>query len=233
MMPWRMLSWSWKPLVVVLVVALSPAWLGGASRVARLARRPAEQARLFSAIDAEDVAAIRRALADGADINGGDAFGDSPVTRAAMKADLAVLMAVLASGANPDGASARYPTPLLMALVVGRTANAAALLDAGADPNRTHLGIAPLIVAANLSDDTMVRALLAAGADANGVPACDRRPLIEAIENPEAPGSMMHLLLLAGADPDAPDGQGRTARAVAAQLGRTDALALPGRQASP
>jgi uncharacterized protein len=218
----------WVSVVLLGVLLLSPPVLWGA----RAWRGPGPQERLEAGVESRDALAVRLAIGAGADVNKADAWGDTPATRAATLADPAVLIELLARGADPNGSPTSHPTPLMLALPVGNIRNAAILLRAGADPNRSSRGIAPLIVATYRSDDLAIRMLLEAGADPNGTPDCGRLPLIQAIENPESPASMLELLLEAGADPDAADAQGRTARQVAARIGRADAAALLSLQAS-
>jgi uncharacterized protein len=220
---------TWKSLIFLAAVMLSPLALWSAPR---LINGPGAHARLATAVDGRDAIGVRLAIADGAEVNRADVYGDTALTRAATFAEPWVLVELLAGGADPDGAPDGRLNPLMLALTTGNLRNAAILLEAGADPDRTWRGIVPLVVATYREDDRAVQLLLGAGANPNGTPGSARRPLIQAIENPDAPASTVELLLRAGADPDAADAQGRTARQVAIRLGRPDANALLSRHAS-
>lgn len=79
-----------------------------------------------------------------------------------------------------------------------------------------------LIAAARAGDSERVRALLAAGAPANGADERGDRPLLAAVA--AGHGEVLRLLLRAGASPDVKGPQGRTALGLAAAAGHADLL---------
>ena len=176
---------------------------------------------LFAAIERGDVAAVKAALAGGADPDACQpmATGWRPL-HAAIEAledvgPLETIEVLLAHGATVDAWDAqRDATPLLMAVFRGQREAARLLLDAGGD---VHVvggeGDNPLRWAVQLGDAELVRLLLARGAtrdlDAGGG-ISGMGPLGIAARRLDL--AMVQLLLDAGARPDAPDADGWTAR---------------------
>ncbi|EGF91152.1 ankyrin repeat family protein [Asticcacaulis biprosthecium C19] len=105
------------------------------------------------------------------------------------------------------------------------------LLKAGADPNAIDMsGVAPLHRAVRTRGSAAVEALLAGSADPNLKNGNGSAPLHLALRTTGRGGSgtptakreqaeIIRLLLAAGANPDACDGQGQSAREVAASVG--------------
>jgi ankyrin repeat protein len=120
---------------------------------------------LFDAVDAGDVAAVKRLLARGAEVNARDGRGETALMRAAVYADAGVVAALLAAGANANARDKAGATALMWA--VGDPAKVKLLLRHGADVNaRADSGFTPLLIAAQ-SEGTAatVALLLERGAD--------------------------------------------------------------------
>jgi hypothetical protein len=93
---------------------------------------------LFEAIRANDVAAVRAALAGGADANASDAGGATPLGAAAYSGSESLIGALLDAGADPNGYHGSGSTPLITAAVAGNLPVVKRLLAAGADLHRTE-----------------------------------------------------------------------------------------------
>lgn len=176
---------------------------------------------LFEAIEACDVSRVEALLQRGADpdqVEDGY-LGRSPlhVVIAELEHDAALAMVrlLLAHGADIERTSLGFGggTPLLCALFNGHDAMARFLLEAGADPNTPGgEGDSPLRWCVEDGDHDFARLLLAGGA-------CRTMNLPGGFEGRTALGmavnrldvAMADLLLEAGADPDAPDLDGRCA----------------------
>jgi ankyrin repeat protein len=81
--------------------------------------------------------------------------------------DLASLQRLIAKGANPNAADpgGNHWTPLMHAIHKRQPAAVDLLLRSGADATLAVNGVQPLLMAVGTGDATMVRRLLAAGAD--------------------------------------------------------------------
>ncbi len=91
--------------------------------------------------------------------------GFTPLLFAARSGDAASAEHLLAAGADPDDTAPAGTSALVVAAHSGHGALAALLLDAGADPNAAGAGYTPLHAAILRGDATLVRTLLAHGAD--------------------------------------------------------------------
>jgi ankyrin repeat protein len=149
-------------------------------------------------------------------------FGDS-LFRLVRSGDAARLEPLLDRGLPASLANDRGDTLLLVASYHGHLDVARALLDHGADPEaRNALGQSPLAGAASKGDAGMVELLLEHGARVDGPATEGKTPLMlaamfDCVE-------VMDVLLEQGADPGVRDGQGLTARDLAARLGAQAAL---------
>ena len=94
-----------------------------------------------------------------------DEGGYTPLLFAARSGDLASARMLLAAGADPNDTAPAGTSVLVVATHSGHGALAAALLDAGADANASGAGYTPLHAAVLRGDESLVRALLAHGAD--------------------------------------------------------------------
>jgi ankyrin repeat protein len=178
-------------------------------------------ATLFDAIESRDVAAISRALDEGADPNAVRA--EPPPWRPLHAAieemedggPAGALVVLVRRGARVDAwDGAHDSTPLLMACFREQREAARILLAAGADPNVVGSeGDTPLGVCVERGDVEMATLLLACDAKTT----IDRHsglsgatPLGHAVSRLDVP--MVELLLDHGADPDALDVGRRSAR---------------------
>ncbi len=167
-----------------------------------------------------DLAAVRRALQEGANPNAADDTGtiryegdkaSNALICAASKSHLDLVNLLLAAGADPNAANKRGGTALMAANDDVRVAQT--LLAAGADPNAVNkLGETPLFYQAGADDPARVAELLAAGAEVNAVNKRGETALMQALapyvhdSHPE----VVKVLLEAGADPNAVDHNGAT-----------------------
>lgn len=175
---------------------------------------------LFAAIEQHDTARVRALLAGGADPN--EPQQEWPGLRPLQVAihaldgggELDVLLALLEHGADVNTWDAeRDRTPLLEAVCENQLAAVEVLLKAGANPNvRSSEGDTPLRACAEVGHVGMASLLLGAGAaqtinDWGGL--TGYTALGHAAARLDLP--MIKLLLEAGADPRAPDEDGRPA----------------------
>jgi ankyrin repeat protein len=145
----------------MLALVLSAALLQASSAV------PAD-ARVAAAAKARDRAAVRRLVAQHADVNAPLADGATALHWAAQWDDAEITALLLRAGAKVDAADDYGVRPLVLAAQNGSAAIAEALLKAGANPNLTlPTGETPLMIAARSGRPEVVKALLARGAAVN------------------------------------------------------------------
>jgi ankyrin repeat protein len=168
---------------------------------------------LHAAAADDDDAAIARLAAEGADLDGRDGHGRTPLMVAAHGRNHAALRALIAAGADLNALDgARYDV-LTIAAVNDDLETLELAIAAGAD---TGLVTSPydgtaLIAAAHLGHHRVVERLIAGGAPLDHVNNLAWTALIEAIVlgdgGPDHQACVRHLLA-AGADPNLADGQG-------------------------
>lgn len=170
--------------------------------------------RLWDAINGQDVAALRAAVAEGADVNAPNAEGRVPLYRAVVLQRQPLVDALLELGADANAKDHHGDPLLIIAMSVGSSDGALALIRAGADANgRDTIGKSALYYAIKEQQPDIVAALIAAGADVNapsdatdaGDPTL---PLFLAIKLTDL--SIVQQVLAAGADVDARDAKGST-----------------------
>jgi len=172
---------------------------------------------LMTAVEMHDIAGIRRALADGAELNVVDSFGWSALTRAASAGNLAICSELLSCGASPDGGDEGDLPPLISACLHGNYPTVELLLRYGADLNaRTRGGGTALNIAASAGQLDIACALIRAGADVNAADDHGWTPLMGAVSQSEST-AVVEALLRAGAHPDLRDDEGNTAVQIAAR----------------
>jgi ankyrin repeat protein len=159
------------------------------------AQRP--QTPLTQAAARDDVAAIRRLLADGHEADeGGDSW--TALIWASRTGSIDAIKLLLDSGADvnlPGPTGDNWDaTPLQHAILQRQAAAVRVLLDRGADPNRSAgpEGLTPLLLAAGDTDPTFLKALLAHGADPtvegeNGVTPLSRAVSAGTLNGPDRP----------------------------------------------
>ncbi|WP_374435404.1 ankyrin repeat domain-containing protein [Inhella sp.] len=134
---------------------------------------------LLSALDADDPAALRRALANGASASGSDETGRPLLARAAREGRLQAVLALLEAGAAVDAPDPIGFTPLMEACREGHLEVAQALRAQGARVDRaalpSGLAMTPLHLAVAGERPALIRWLAAQGApldarDSEGAP---------------------------------------------------------------
>ncbi|MCC6366908.1 MAG: ankyrin repeat domain-containing protein [Bryobacterales bacterium] len=123
---------------------------------------------LIDAVQADDSAAVKSLLAQGAGVNAREEDGSTALTWAVMRSNTAIAELLLDSGANPNLANALGIGALSLAIANGSTPMVKLLLAKGADPNvARENGETPLMTAARMSQVEVMKLLLAHGANVN------------------------------------------------------------------
>jgi ankyrin repeat protein len=192
---------------------------------------PMTDTRLHDAATTGDLAAIDRLLAEGADIDGRDATGRTPVLAATHARQTEAVRSLFAAGADPDIRDDRLDNPLLYAGAEGlldilRLAN-----EAGANPAITNrYGGVAVIPASERGHVEVVRYLLEeTGINVNHVNNLGWTALLEAIllaDGDEAHQQIVRLLLEHGADTTIADKDGVTPLAHARERGQNAVIQI-------
>ena len=128
------------------------------------------EAQLLHAVKAGNQGTVRALIADGADVNAGEADGTTPLHWAAYSSELAIAELLVAAGASATVANRYGVLPLSLAAVGGNAAIIELLLAAGADPNSVQgEGETALMTAARTGKPEAVEVLLEHGAYVNAV----------------------------------------------------------------
>jgi ankyrin repeat protein len=146
---------------------------------------------LHKAVQADDIAAVKKLLAAGADARAATTLGHvTPLALGAINGDAAIIQALLNAGAGVDVANADGDTPLMLAAASGSADAIKALLDHGAAINAKEpvRGETPLMFAAGRNRADAVKFLIARGADpaATSTVVKLERPLFDEDGNPIA-----------------------------------------------
>jgi uncharacterized protein len=125
---------------------------------------------------------VMQLLNDGADVNGRDKSGATPLTNAVGMNKGAIAELLLSKGADPNLKDGLGDPPLVIAAKTWKNiATIKLLLEKGADPNLAgQLDDTPLIVAARWGNAELVALLLARGADVKKTGNLESTPLIVA-----------------------------------------------------
>lgn len=174
---------------------------------------------LMQAVKARRIWMVRVLLENGADPNYVNPQSKSVLHIAATDAGGPIVRRLLAAGANPMAAGSNRVTPLHDAVWANNADTVRALLPAYRAQNFNPDGMngLPLIMAITKGNRSMVRDFIAAGTDLRGECFNENPPLAVAVK-----AGRVHIardLLRAGADPDAKDSEGRSARDYAAMNG--------------
>ncbi len=146
------------------LIALGVWWLCTALAV------PATAAPLHEAVERGDLEAVASLLAEGAEVDAVDAFGDTPLHRAVAANAPVVAALLLENLANVDAKNRFGATPLHYAAARDARTIAVLLTANGADANATdQLGHTPLHWAARENASEVADALVEYGADAAAV----------------------------------------------------------------
>jgi ankyrin repeat protein len=123
---------------------------------------------LHKAASDDDLTAVKRLIASGADASAATELGHvTPLALAATNGDSAMIQALLAAHASVDAANADGATPLMLAAASGNVDAIRVLLDHGAAVNAKEplRGETPLFFAAGLNRADAIRFLISRGAD--------------------------------------------------------------------
>lgn len=150
-------------------------------------------------------------LEHGAKTSAGDAQGHTPLHLAACAGDREMVELLLAHGADVNAGDKGGFSPLLYAAIAGKSDVAKLLVRKGADPNRKCHGNENILMDYAISPSWV-------HTETNGVSSLSGSFV--------TPVEAVRVLLDAGADPNVPGAEGRTALGVAALLGRQDVVRL-------
>ena len=140
---------------------------------------------LFEAVDVGDLDALKKLIANGADVNIKGENGLTALIMAIQHSDLEMVELLLKEGANPNSETDGAWTPLIAAASSRCTKIAETLIKAGASVNvKSSWQYTPLFAAADSNNFEVVKILVDAGADiysgesSNG----ERSPFISAVK---------------------------------------------------
>ena len=177
--------------------------------------RPPAEAGLVEAAGAGDLAAVRRLLSDGADLDIRDGRGRTAVTAAAMNEHVEVVAALVDAGADVDLQDDDRNNPLLLAGENGNVALLREVLRGDPDLEATNrFGGTALIPASDRGHVGMVRALLETEMPRDHVNELGWTALLEAVilgDGGPAHQKIVRALVDAGADVTIADRDGVTA----------------------
>lgn len=153
------------------------------------------------------IEAVRRAIADGADVDRADVHGNRALPCSGPWGETEVVEALLDAGADPATTDRFGDTVVADAVRFCQDEVLALLLDAGADPDEAGIEPSPLIQAVGLGRPSAVELLLAAGATPDPNPDTEGIPRGEdAVDCPRptaaARAGALTLVLEGGSDPD-------------------------------
>jgi ankyrin repeat protein len=186
---------------------------------------------LHHAAHTGDVKAIRRLVAEGADLEARDGRGRTAAHVAAFASKDEALTALAEAGADMNALEGQAYDVVTIAAVADDPELLATAIALGNDPGLTtspYDGTA-LIAAAHLGHDEVVRILVEAGAPLDHVNNLAWTALIEAVvlgDGGPRHQRVVRILLDAGADREIPDGRGRTPLQLAEMAGYTEIARL-------
>ena len=176
---------------------------------------------LFDAISRNDTQAVKKLLAEGADVNANTLFDLSPLIIASGNGNVEIVKDLIAAGADANTVVMGNVTALTQAAHYGHTQVVEVLLKAGADVKDKY-GQTALIVAAGQGRSSVVEVLLKAGADANVVMMRGQTALSLAAARGHT--SVVKSLLNCGADVNARNKDDSTPLMSAALFGDVDSV---------
>jgi len=123
---------------------------------------------LIEAVKHQDLMAVNRLLADGADPNVRQSDGATALHWAVHREDAEIVTSLIEAGADVDAVNRLGASALFLAAEGGNATMLQRLLESGADPNLAlPLGETPIMTAARSGTVQGVRHLIGAGADVN------------------------------------------------------------------
>ncbi|MFK7692523.1 ankyrin repeat domain-containing protein [Paenibacillus sp. HJGM_3] len=190
-----------------------------------------KQEDLMKAAERGETATVLRLLEEGADINGTDAQGRTPVMAATYHNRVDTVRALIEAGADLNVRDHRQDNPLLYAGAAGLLDIVRLVVQAGADTRLTNrFGGTALIPACERGHLDVVEALLTlSDVDVNHVNRLGWTALLEAVllsDGGPVHQRIVKLLLEHGADVHIPDKDGVTALQHAERLGYTEMVRL-------
>jgi uncharacterized protein len=132
--------------------------------------RPAMSAgsEIADAVMKGDTEAVRRLLADKADVNAAQIDGATALHWAVYRNEVETAQVLIGTGADPKAANREGITPFIMAALYGNPRMVEVLLKGGADPRqRGPNGETTVMYAARNGNPEVIKLLVAAGADLN------------------------------------------------------------------
>lgn len=216
--------------VFALIAALTMGVLAACSPASEKSGADAATRALWSAVDAGDVDAVARAIADGADIESRGANDATAVIAATKNDDAEVARVLIDAGADVNAKDGIQDSAFLYAGAEGLDEILTMTIEAGADAaSINRYGGTALIPASEHGHVSTIRILLAAGVPVDHVNTLGWTAMHEAIVLGDGGPNQVEavrLLLDAGADPSITENAGLTARQLAQQQGYDDIVAV-------
>ncbi|MGD9305738.1 MAG: ankyrin repeat domain-containing protein, partial [Desulfobacterales bacterium] len=130
--------------------------------------KPVSQLSLTEAVETNDIGKVKALLASGADVNGRDMLGETPLHLAAVRGYKETSSLLIGKGADVNAGDKRGLTPLHAAAWMGHKEIVTMLISEGADVNaRDEDGVAALHTAALAGRKDTVDLLITKGAAIN------------------------------------------------------------------
>ncbi len=177
---------------------------------------------LYLAVQRGDIDQIERHIHWGANINGPNIDGQTPLHVAAAKGRLVVVKLLLKHNADIDAKDSNGRTPLYGAIMAGRTQVAQYLVERGAAIESNMMLME--MVDKGVTDRDVVEFLLANGADIDYQDASGMTPLILAITKSDR--LLTKRLISHGADVNRPGGSGKPPLELATEGGNQEIIRL-------
>ena len=200
------------------------------SRSREAAPAPGQAPELYRAAKLQDLSAVRRLLASGAEVDVRNHHDRTPLFAAATRGYAEIARELLSAGADPNAFDERHDSPFLEAGAGGYVEVLSACLDHGADVRSTNrFGGTALIPACERAHLPAIRLLLSAGVDPNHVNRLGWTGLHEAIILGDGSGryvEVVRTLLTGGANPALADGDGTPPVQLARDRGYTQMVEL-------